>query len=257
MNRIQSLFKTKKERIFSVYCTAGFPSLEDTPAIITRLASAGADMIEIGIPFSDPLADGPTIQQSSARALANGMTVALLLEQLRDIRDKTAVPLVLMGYINPILQYGVERFCRQAAACGIDGFIIPDLPLDVYRKEWAPVMETCGLSMVFLVTPQTPEARIREIDRVSTGFIYMVTAAGTTGDRLSHRKEQDVYFTRLKQMGLSNPLMAGFGIRNRADLDHVCRYTQGGIVGSAFIQALQDQEEEQGNTIADFVQSFL
>lgn len=256
MNRIQALFHRKQEGILSIYFTSGYPRLQDTSTIIQELAKAGTDMIEIGIPFSDPMADGPIIQESSKVALDNGMSLALLFEQLKTIRIHTQVPLLLMGYLNPILQYGIARFCKDAAACGIDAIIIPDLPLAVFKEEWKTILEQHQLSMVFLVTPQTSWERVREIDTVTDGFIYLVTAAGTTGGQLEFSQEQRAYFEQVKQAGLRNPLMAGFGIRNKEDASTLSKYVPGVIVGSSFIVAIQDESESLPKRIADFVQSF-
>lgn len=256
MNRIQDLFHRKQEGILSIYFTAGYPRLQDTATIIVELARAGTDMIEIGIPFSDPLADGPVIQESSKVALDNGMSLSLLFEQLRTIRNRTQVPLVLMGYLNPILQYGVLRFCKDAAACGIDALIIPDLPLPVFQEEWKAILAEYQLNMVFLVTPQTPLDRVKEIDEMTEGFIYLVTAAAITGGQLSFSPEQKNYFEQVQQAGLRNPLLAGFGIRNKGDAANISKYVQGVIVGSSFITALQHEDGNLPQGIVDFVQSF-
>ena len=255
MNRIQSLLEHKKEPVLSFYCTAGFPRLEDTLPVLETLEAAGADMIEIGMPFSDPLADGPVIQQSSTQALQNSMNLPVLFEQLKTVRDKVSVPLLLMGYLNPVLQFGVARFCEEAAACGIDGLIIPDLPLDEYRSAWETITREHNLSMVFLVTPATPEARIREIDSLSNGFIYLVTAAATTGKGMVLDETTQDYFARLEQMSLRNPLIAGFGIRDKEGFDQVCRYVRGAVIGSGLIRVLQ-QDNSTLATVRDYVKSF-
>jgi tryptophan synthase alpha chain len=255
MNRIQSLLQQKRRSVLSFYCTAGFPRLEDTLPVLEALETAGADMIEIGMPFSDPLADGPVIQQSSTQALQNGMNLPVLFDQLKAVRNKVKVPLLLMGYLNPVLQFGIARFCKEAAACGIDGLIIPDLPLDEYREAWEALTRQHNLSMVFLVTPATPEARIHEIDRLSHGFIYVVTAAATTGKDLVLDKSTQDYFSRLQQLSLRNPLIAGFGIRDKQGFDQVCRYVNGAVVGSGLIRALQ-QDSSTPETVAGYVKSF-
>lgn len=255
MNRLQSLFGNKKG-ILSFYCTAGFPDFQDTVPILEALQEAGADMIEIGIPFSDPLADGPVIQQSSTTALNNGMTIKELFGQLKSIRQTITIPLLLMGYLNPILQFGVARFCREAASCGIDGIIIPDLPLEEYKKEWQPVTEALQLNMVFLVAPSTPPERIREIDNLAGGFIYLVTAAATTGQGMVFEEQAEAYFTRIKQMSLRNPLVAGFGIRNKEDYEKVCNYVQGAVIGSSLIRELQRGKGDNKALIRDFVHAF-
>lgn len=213
-------------------------------------------MLEIGIPFSDPVADGPVIQDSSTIALRNGMSIGLLFRQLQGIRDETAIPLVLMGYVNPVLQYGMERFCADAKAAGIDGLIIPDLPVREYALHYKDIVEAAGLHMIFLVTPATPADRIQEIDRLSRGFIYLVTAAGTTGGALSGSDEQQAYFEHIGRSGLTRPLVAGFGISNKQDFNRVCQYTRGAIVGSAFIRMLGAANTDLRGNIAEFVQAF-
>lgn len=256
MNRIQFLFQEKQQGILSFYCTAGYPALEDTASIIMELEASGADMVEIGMPFSDPLADGPVIQQSSRTALVNGMSIPELFLQLKDIRQKTSIPLLLMGYLNPIMQYGIESFCRDASACGIDGLIVPDLPLPVYEEEWKSFVEEYQLDMIFLVTPHTTPERIRKIDRLSKGFIYMVTAAATTGGGLAFDNSLKTYFATLQKMKLNNPLIAGFGISNKADFDQVCCYTNGAIIGSGLIRVLKGCTGDFTKPVRDFVQSF-
>jgi tryptophan synthase alpha chain len=257
MNRIQKLFQHKKERICSVYFTAGFPRLTDTVEVLLSLDQCGVDIVEIGIPFSDPLADGPVIQESSRQALDNGMSIALLLEQLTTVRKQTQMPLILMGYINPVLQYGIARFCRDAKACGIDGFIVPDLPVTEYKAIWQPLMAAYDLQMIFLITPQTSLERVHELDELSNAFLYLVTASGTTGETLLFDEQQKAYFSQMKGAGLRNPLLAGFGIRSKADFDQVCQYADGAIIGSRFIEALQESEEGIRDTVKNFVSSLL
>ncbi|PSK92559.1 tryptophan synthase subunit alpha [Taibaiella chishuiensis] len=256
MNRIDHLFQNREQPVLSVYFTAGYPGRDDTREIILSLDAAGADMLEIGIPFSDPVADGPVIQDSSAIALRNGMSIGLLFRQLQGIRDETAIPLVLMGYVNPVLQYGMERFCADAKAAGIDGLIIPDLPVREYALHYKDIVEASGLHMIFLVTPATPADRLQEIDRLSRGFIYLVTAAGTTGGALSGSDEQQAYFEHIGRSGLTQPLVAGFGISNKQDFNRVCQYTRGAIVGSAFIRMLGAANTDLRGNIAEFVQAF-
>ncbi|MDX5436982.1 MAG: tryptophan synthase subunit alpha [Pontibacter sp.] len=253
-NRINELFARKPQGILSVYFTAGFPSLDDTEEIILELEKNGVDLIEVGMPFSDPLADGPTIQQSSTVALQNGMTISKLFEQLKDIRQKTQIPLVLMGYLNPVMQYGVERFCQKAAEVGIDGIILPDLPLREYVEEYKELFEKYNLSKVFLITPQTPEARIREIDSHTNGFIYMVSSASTTGKTAGLAEQSQVYFERVANMQLHNPGIIGFGIHNRDTFTQACNHASGAIIGSAFVKALQ-QEGSLPQNISTFIQS--
>lgn len=241
-NRINQLFDRKKERILSVYFTAGFPRLTDTVEVIQTLEGAGVDLIEIGIPYSDPVADGPTIQASSTRALKNGMTLRILFEQLRNIRENVNIPLIMMGYINPILQFGIENFCRKCEETGIDGLILPDLPMAEYLSEYKSTFEKYGLKNIFLITPQTSENRIREIDTHTDGFIYMVSSASITGAKDDITDEQTRYFERIGAMGLQNPTLIGFGISNKATFDHACEYSGGAIIGSAFVKALAASE---------------
>ena len=237
MNRINQKLQENK-KIVSIYFTAGFPLLEDTVSIIEKLQRAGVDMIEIGLPFSDPLADGPTIQGSSTIALKNGMTTHKLFEQLKDIRKTVSIPLIIMGYFNPVLQYGVETFCAKCAETGIDGLIIPDLPVDVYNEEYRTIFERYGLVNIFLITPQTSEERIRYIDSVSNGFIYMVSSASTTGAKSGFGTEQTDYFKRIANMQLKNQQIVGFGISNKETFEQATQFTKGAIIGSAFIKHL-------------------
>lgn len=248
MNRINELFKSKKD-ILNIYFTAGYPALEDTTRIIKELTESGVDMIEIGMPFSDPLADGPVIQNSSEIAIRNGMTLAKLFEQLIDIRKTTDVPLLLMGYLNPILQYGVEDFCRKSKEVGIDGVILPDLPLRVYRKQYQDIFESTGLKNVQLITPQTAEERIREIDQLDNGFIYIVSSASTTGGQVN-TSHQQAYFEKIKLLQLNNPSLIGFGINSSKTYKKACEYSSGAIVGSAFIKHLTND-----GSIEEFVES--
>lgn len=237
MNRIHKKLQQDK-KVLSFYFTAGFPALNDTVAIIHELENSGADMIEIGLPFSDPLADGPTIQASSTQALNNGMNANLLFEQLRGIRESVTIPLLIMGYFNPILQFGVEAFCRQCAAVGIDGLIIPDLPLEIYVSDYKTTFEKYGLSNVFLITPQTDDARIRYIDSVSDGFIYVVSSTAVTGNSEAFGATEQQYFKRIADMNLKNPQIVGFGINNKATFDQATAFAKGGIIGSALIKNL-------------------
>ncbi|MBF6653854.1 tryptophan synthase subunit alpha [Flavobacterium columnare] len=224
--------------MLSLYFTAGYPSLNDTVHIIQELEKNGVDMIEIGLPFSDPLADGPTIQESSTVALENGMTSALLFEQLKDIRQTVQIPLLIMGYLNPILQFGVEKFCQQCAQVGIDGLIIPDLPLEIYQEEYQAIFEKYNLKNIFLITPQTSDERIRQIDAVSNSFIYMVSTASVTGSQTGFGEEQMAYFERIAQMQLNNPQVIGFGISDAETFQQATTHQQGAIIGSAFIKHL-------------------
>lgn len=241
-NRINKLFQDKKERILSVYFTAGYPNLEDTLLMIQELVKNGVDLIEIGMPFSDPVADGPVIQHSSLIALQNGMSIRKLFEQLKDIRKRVEIPLILMGYINPVLQYGVAAFCQKCKEIGIDGLIIPDLPMDVFEEEFKAVFEANDLHNIFLITPQTSEERLRKIDAVSTGFIYMVSSNSTTGAKTSVSELQNEYFERVNSFGLKNPRLIGFGISNAETFANACEYASGAIIGSAFVKALEGSD---------------
>lgn len=243
MNRInQKLAEDKK--LLSIYFTAGYPKLEDTKDIIETLESSGVDMIEIGLPFSDPLADGPTIQESSTKALKNGMTTDRLFDQLKDIRNTVTIPLIIMGYFNPMLQYGVEEFCKRCEAIGIDGLIIPDLPVDVYDEQYKAIFEAHGLINVFLITPQTSEERIRYIDSISKGFIYMVSSASVTGSSSGFGDSQTEYFKRIHDMDLKNPQVVGFGIKDSETFKQATHYAKGAIIGSAFITMLSQKGKE-------------
>ena len=242
MNRINQLFQNKKENILSIYFTAGFPKLEDTVPTMEYLQENGVDMLEIGIPFSDPMADGVVIQNSGQQALKNGMSLNVLFGQLTDIRNSVHIPLIMMGYLNPIMQYGFEKFCIECKRVGIDGMIIPDLPMSDYLNEYKPIAEKYGVEFIFLITPETSDERIREIDDNTNGFIYMVSSAAITGTQNSF-DAQTGYFNRINSMNLKNPRLIGFGVSNKATLDMVCRYSSGAIVGSAFIKALNETSD--------------
>lgn len=236
-NRITELFANKKKPLLSVFYTAGFPSLNDTESIAVALEAAGVDLIEIGIPFSDPVADGPTIQASNKQALDNGITVALLLKQVTSIRKKVNLPIVLMGYLNPVMQYGLERFFKDASQAGVDGLILPDLPVDEFT-QYEALASSLNLSVSFLISPTTSESRIRLIDSLSSGFIYAVSASSTTGAKAEFSREQLDYFERLKSYQLKNPFLIGFGISNYTTYSQACAAAAGAIVGSSFIQQL-------------------
>ncbi len=242
MNRINRLFK-EKSNILSIYFTAGHPTLNSTVPVIKALSDAGADMIEIGMPFSDPMADGPVIQCSSSVALKNGMSLKLLFSQLKDIRKTTDIPLLLMGYLNPVLQYGMEKFCDDCAEAGIDGIILPDLPLDVYQEEYRQIFEKHGLRNIFLISPQTSAERIRIINEASNGFVYMVSSSSTTGMKTGFSQEQIAYFERIRDMKLSNPSLVGFGISTHESFATVCQYASGTIIGSAFVKMLAESKD--------------
>ena len=255
-NRITALFERKDKKILSIYFSAGYPELNDTLAIITELGKSGADLIEIGMPFSDPVADGPVIQHSSEIALKNGMTINLLFEQLKEIRKNVSIPLILMGYLNPVMQYGIENFCKKCKEIGIDGTIIPDLPLEIYEAGYKEIFEANSLSNIFLITPQTSEERIRKIDALSTGFIYMVSSSSTTGVKVAVNEEQISYFDRIQNMNLRSKLLIGFGISDKASFEKASDYTNGAIIGSAFVKALEGEGAIETKVKA-FVQKFL
>lgn len=249
MNRItQTLGNDKK--LLSIYFTAGYPDLEDTIPVLQQLQDSGVDMIELGLPFSDPLADGPTIQESSTQALHNGMTTEKLFSQLEGVREKIHVPLIVMGYFNPMMQYGIERFCRRCQEVGVDGLIVPDLPVDVYHEQYQSVFQQHGLMNMFLITPQTPDSRIRYIDEVSEGFIYMVSSAATTGAKSSFGDEQEAYFKRIASMGLKSKLLVGFGISNSTTYQAAVAHSKGAIIGSAFIKHLNNHGSD---SVATFI----
>jgi len=253
MNRIQAKLNEDK-KLLSIYFSAGYPALNDTVEIIKKLENSGVDMIEIGLPFSDPLADGPTIQESSTQALKNGMHTELIFEQLKDIRKSVSIPLILMGYFNPMLQYGVEAFCRKCKEIGIDGFIIPDLPADVYHEQYKEIFEKYGLLNIFLITPQTSDERIRYIDSISEGFIYMVSSASTTGAQSGFGDVQQNYFKRISDLNLKNPQIVGFGISNKETFLQATTYAKGAIIGSAFIKHLTHRGVEH---IDEFIDDIL
>ena len=251
INRIDKKFQEDK-KLLSIYFSAGHPSLEDTVPILKKLQAAKVDMVEIGLPFSDPLADGPTIQESSTQALSNGMTTDKLFSQLENIREYINIPLVLMGYFNPMMQFGIEKFCKCCESIGIDGLIIPDLPVDVYHEKYKVLFDKHGLYNMFLITPQTPENRIRYIDKVSNGFIYMVSSASVTGAKNTFGNSQKDYFKRISGMRLSSPTVVGFGISNASTYSTAIEHSNGAIIGSAFIKFLEDKGV---NKIADFINS--
>lgn len=256
MNRIKRLFKNKDKDILNIYFTAGYPDLDDTESIILELEKSGADLIEIGMPYSDPLADGPTIQESGQIALKNGMTLDLLFEQISILRTKSEIPLVLMGYFNQVMQYGEERFFKRCQEAGVDGLILPDLPIDVYESDYQQLIEQYDLTISFLITPQTREARIRKIDKLSTAFVYVVSRASITGAKSSIEDQQIAYFNRINEMGLQSPRLIGFGISNNETFRKACQYANGAIIGSAFIKALSGSGSVETAT-EHFVKSIL
>ena len=247
MNRIDSLFKQKKQSVLNVYCTAGYPQLNSMVEVLSSLQENGADIIEIGMPYSDPLADGPVIQQSNMVALENGMSIPVLFEQLKNIRSTIHLPIILMGYMNPILQFGLKNFCEAAAAVGVDGVILPDLPMYEFENDYQPLFDEHGLKFIFLVTPETGEERIRKIDSLCSGFLYAVSSSSTTGNNKAIA-DQSTYFKRLKEMQLNNPILVGFGIKDKETFQSACQYTNGAIIGSAYIKALEGSTNIQLST---------
>ena len=261
MSRLQNTFQEKNNHILNIYCTAGYPLLNSTLEVMKALQQNGADIIELGMPYSDPLADGPVIQHSSSVALANGMTIAKLFEQLRDFRNTPlgdggiSIPIILMGYMNPVLQYGFEKFCSDAAAVGIDGLILPDLPEYEYETEYGSIIKKHGLDFIFLVTPETSEERIKKLDSLSSGFLYAVSSSTTTGSN-KRAENTDEYLRRLKNLKLKNPVLVGFGISNKQSFDAVCQQTEGAIIGSAYIKALEKSADVNPAT-KSFLSSIL
>ena len=248
-NRINQLFQQKSKNILSVYFTAGFPKLDDTIPTLQCLQNNGIDLVEIGVPFSDPMADGIVIQNSSHKALQNGMSIRKLFEQLTSVRANIHIPLIMMGYLNPIMQFGFEAFCKECSRVGVDGMIIPDLPMADYLSDYKEIAQRYDLEFIFLITPETSDARIREIDSHTNGFIYMVSSAAVTGTQNSFDNKVD-YFNRINAMNLKNPRLIGFGISNKSTIEMVCNYSSGAIVGSAFIKVLDEvQDVEKGVTL--------
>ena len=262
MSRLKTLFNHKKEKVLNVYCTAGFPDLNSTMEVIHALADNGADLIELGMPYSDPLADGETIQASSAVALKNGMTIQVLFEQLKGLRKNpegnkvNSVPVILMGYLNPILQYGFERFCTTAASVGIDGLILPDLPEHEFQQEYGAIIKKYGLDFIFLVTPETSDERIRTLDKLSSGFLYAVSSSATTGSDKDF-DAVEIYLKKLQDMKLINPVLVGFGIKDKATFQSACKYANGAIIGTAFIKALASSKNNIAVETKHFLKSIL
>lgn len=262
MSRLKELFKKKSTSILNVYCTAGYPQLHSTVEVMKALQQNGVDMIEIGVPYSDPLADGPIIQVSNTKAISNGMTIEKLFVQLKDFRKNPSeggvgevLPVILMGNMNPVLQYGFEKFCSDAAATGIDGLILPDLPQYEYEMEYGAIIKKHGLDFIFLVTPETSEKRVKKLDQLSSGFLYAVSSSSTTGKEkdMSHVNE---YLKRLKNYNLENPVLAGFGIKDKQSFEAVCENANGAIIGSAFIKALENSDDIF-KTTRQFLKSIL
>jgi tryptophan synthase alpha chain len=251
-NRITELFAEKKENILNIYFTAGFPELNDTVRVLKALENAGVDMVEIGMPYSDPTADGPIIQKSSERAISNGMTIPKLFEQLEGIRKEVKIPIVLMGYLNPVMQYGLENFCKKAAEVGVDGTILPDLPFDLYERDYKSLFEKNHISNVFLVTPQTSEARLKELDNTSEGFIYVVSTNSTTGNTDKKVDTNEEYLNRMATSGMRNPTLIGFNIKDKPSFANACKYANGAIIGSAFVKTLNES-----TAIEEDIQMFI
>ncbi len=256
MNRINRLFQNKDKDILNIYFTAGYPGLNDTEKIILALEKSGADLIELGMPYSDPLADGPTIQESGQVALANGMTLKTLFNQVQSVRESSEIPLVLMGYFNQVMQYGEERFFKKCAEVGIDGLILPDLPMDVYESDYKKMIEDNGLTISFLITPQTSEERIIKTDELSNGFVYMVSRSSITGAKSDIENQQIEYFNRVNAMNLQTPKLIGFGISSNETFTTACQYANGAIIGSAFIKALP-KEGAVESAVEGFVERIL
>lgn len=255
MSRLEKLFQHKKNNVLNVYCTAGFPGPESTIPVMKALQDNGADIIELGMPYSDPLADGPVIQASGTKALHNGMTIEKLFAQLQGCRKEIYVPVILMGYMNPVLQFGFEKFCRHAADVAIDGLILPDLPEHEFETEYAPVIHRYGLDFIFLVTPETSEERIKKLDALSSGFLYAVSSSSTTGNQQDFNAVQ-VYLQRLQNMQLKNPVLVGFGIKDKQSFQSACKYANGAIIGSAYIKAIENADDTSSATKA-FLDSVL
>lgn len=257
MNRIDQIFSKKKEKVLSVYITAGFPFLDSTVEICKALSKAGVDLIEIGIPFSDPVADGTTIQKANELALKNGISLTKIFVQVEAIRREVQIPILLMGYINPVLQFGIENFCKRCRETGIDGTILPDLPFAEFNESYKELFEKNDLKNIFLVTPQSADLRIKEIDASSSGFLYAVSSSAITGGSLQFNEERLNYLKRLKNMALKNPIMVGFGIAKRDDFNQVSNYARGAIIGSAFIRAIEEGKENLTNATSNFISGIL
>lgn len=255
MSRIKEIFQKKNKNILNVYCTAGYPHLDSTIKVMCALQSNGVDMIELGMPYSDPLADGPVIQHSSTIALHNGMTIKKLFEQLKDFRKEIHLPVLLMGYMNPILQYGFEKFCADASSVGIDGLILPDLPEYEFETEYGAIIKKYGLDFIFLVTPETSEERIKKLDELSTGFLYAVSSSSITGKDKDFSSVEK-YLKKLENMKLKNPFLVGFGIKDKLTFEAACAYANGAIIGTAFIRALEISTDVDHAT-KEFIKSII
>lgn len=255
MTRLKKLFDAKSSKVLNVYCTAGYPTLDSTLPIIAALEKNGADLVEIGMPYSDPLADGPVIQESGAKAIENGMSIEVLLEQLKSLRATSNIPVVLMGYMNPVLQFGFEKFCAAAAAVGVDGLILPDMPAYEFETKYGAILKKHHLDFIFLVTPETPTERIQYLDSLSSGFLYAVSASATTGSALNFDAVV-AYLQKLKQLQLNNPILVGFGVKDAASFELASRHTAGAIIGSAYIRALENSADVTATT-AQFLSSII
>ncbi len=262
MTRIEELFKHKQQKILNVYCTAGYPQLNSTIEVMKGLQNAGVDIIELGMPYSDPLADGPVIQASGAKALQNGMTISKMFNQLKDFRNPPlrddgggGIPVILMGYLNPLLQYGFEKFCKKAFEVGIDGLIIPDLPIYEFENEYKQILEKYGLDFIFLVTPETSEERIKKLDALSSGFLYAVSSSSLTGSDKDFASVE-IYLQGLRAMKLTNPILVGFGIKNKLTFDTACKYANGAIIGSPYIKALENTKDIE-KTTKEFLEGII
>ena len=251
LNKLDILFVTNHKNVLNMYCTAGYPHLDSTATVMLALQEHGANIIELGIPYSDPIADGEVIQLSNMRALQNGISITKIFEQLHTVRKEVVIPVVLMGYLNPVMQYGLERFCKDAAAAGVSGIILPDLPLHEFETIYQPLFKKYGLYLIFLISPKTSDARIRKADQLSQGFIYAVSSSSTTGGATDF-DSQEAYFDKIKKMKLKNPVLIGFGIKDKASFDKACEYAAGGIIGSAFIKALENSSNID-ETTASFI----
>ena len=255
MNRIEELFRRKDKRVLNVYCTAGFPEAGSTVEVMEALQDSGVDMIELGMPYSDPLADGPVIQASSSKAIAGGMTISKLFNDLENFRNKIHVPVILMGYMNPVLQYGFENFCKTASETGVDGLILPDLPMYEFETEYREIIKRYNLGFIFLVTPETSSERIRKLDELSEGFLYAVSSSSTTGNE-KKLADQHNYFQKLKELQLKNPVLIGFGIKDKTSFDEACSYASGAIIGTAYIRAIEEASSIPNKT-REFIDGIL
>jgi tryptophan synthase alpha chain len=255
MTRLKKLFDAKSSKVLNVYCTAGYPTLDSALPIIAALEKNGADLVEIGMPYSDPLADGPVIQESGAKAIENGMSIEVLLDQLKSLRTTSNIPVVLMGYMNPVLQYGFDKFCMAAAAVGVDGLILPDMPAYEFETKYGAILKKHQLDFIFLVTPETPTERIQYLDSLSSGFLYAVSASATTGAALNF-DAVDAYLQKLKELQLNNPILVGFGVKDAASFELASRHTAGAIIGSAYIKALEKSTDVSATT-AQFLSSIM